>query len=227
MLNVLVMGPAGAGKGTMSELIEKHYHVAHISTGDMFRAEIKNNTELGQKASEYIKAGLLVPDEVTIDMVLKRLAEPDCQEGYLLDGFPRSLVQANVFDTRTIETPYEICLVINLVVDKELLIGRIENRRICRECGALYNMLTHQPKVEGVCDECGGEVYQRPDDNRASLEKRLESYELETAPVLEHYRRLNLVRDVDASQPVEKVWEDIQKIIDECLGVESAVKEEA
>jgi len=193
----------------------------------MFRAEIKNNTELGQKASSYIKAGLLVPDEVTIDMVLKRLAEPDCQDGYLLDGFPRSLIQADVFDTRTIETPYEICLVINLVVDKELLIGRIENRRICRECGALYNMLTHRPKVDGVCDNCGGEVYQRPDDNRTSLEKRLESYELETAPVLEHYRRLNLVRDVNASQPVDKVWEEIQHIIDACLLEQSGTEEEA
>ena len=202
-LNMLIMGPAGAGKGTMSELIEKKYNVAHISTGDMFRSEIKNNTELGQKATEYIKQGLLVPDEVTIAMVLKRMSQPDCDGGYLLDGFPRSLVQADVFDTKVIETPKEVNIVINLTVDKEALFDRIENRRICRQCGAVYNMHTLPPKVEGVCDNCGGELYQRADDNRESLERRMQSYEEETFPVLTHYRRLNLVHDVNASHTIE------------------------
>jgi len=213
-LNMLIMGPAGAGKGTMSELIEKKYNVAHISTGDMFRSEIKNNTELGQKATEYIKQGLLVPDEVTIAMVLKRMSQPDCDGGYLLDGFPRSLVQADVFDTKVIETPKEVNIVINLTVDKEALFDRIENRRICRQCGAVYNMHTLHPKVEGVCDNCGGELYQRADDNRESLERRMQSYEEETFPVLTHYRRLNLVHDVNASQTIEEVWTDVQKVID-------------
>ena len=213
-LNMLIMGPAGAGKGTMSELIEKKYNVAHISTGDMFRSEIKNNTELGQKATEYIKQGLLVPDEVTIAMVLKRMSQPDCDGGYLLDGFPRSLVQAYVFDTKVIETPKEVNIVINLTVDKEALFDRIENRRICRQCGAVYNMHTLPPKVEGVCDNCGGELYQRADDNRESLERRMQSYEEETFPVLTHYRRLNLVHDVNASQTIEEVWADVQKVID-------------
>ena len=213
-LNMLIMGPAGAGKGTMSELIEKKYNVAHISTGDMFRSEIKNNTELGQKATEYIKQGLLVPDEVTIAMVLKRMSQPDCDGGYLLDGFPRSLVQATVFDTKVLETPTEVNIVINLTVDKEALFDRIENRRICRQCGAVYNMHTLPPKVEGVCDNCGGELYQRADDNRESLERRMQSYEEETFPVLTHYRRLNLVHDVNASQTIEEVWADVQKVID-------------
>ena len=216
-LNILIMGPAGAGKGTMSELIEKHYQIAHISTGDMFREEMKNNTELGQKAKSFIEQGLLVPDEVTIGMVMNRIARDDCQHGYLLDGFPRSLIQANVFDTKVIGTAQEINLVINLTVDEEALVSRIENRRVCRQCGATYNLLTMPSKVEGVCDECGGELYQRADDNRESLMTRLESSRVETAPVLDHYRRLNLVKDINASQTVEEVWADLQKTIEEFL----------
>ncbi|MBQ1341960.1 MAG: adenylate kinase [Erysipelotrichaceae bacterium] len=217
MLNVLIMGPAGAGKGTMSELIEKHYDVTHISTGDMFREEVKNNTKLGQKANEYMQAGLLVPDELVIDMVVDRVSRKDCDNGYLLDGFPRSLIQANVFDTKVIGTSRDISLVINLTVDQELLISRIENRRVCKNCGATYNLLTLPPKQEGICDECGGPLYQRKDDNRETLEKRLESYRIETEPVLEHYRKLNLVHDVNASQSIEKVWFDIERVIDNYL----------
>ena len=192
MLNVLIMGPAGAGKGTMSELIEKHYDVTHISTGDMFREEVKNNTKLGQKANEYMQAGLLVPDELVIDMVVDRVSR-------------------------------NISLVINLTVDQELLISRIENRRVCKNCGATYNLLTLPPKQEGICDECGGPLYQRKDDNRETLEKRLESYRIETEPVLEHYRKLNLVHDVNASQSIEEVWADVQKAIDEFLNNEEVL----
>ncbi|MBE6116703.1 MAG: adenylate kinase, partial [Erysipelotrichaceae bacterium] len=141
----------------------------------------------------------------------------DCDNGYLLDGFPRSLIQANVFDTKVIGTSRDISLVINLTVDQELLISRIENRRVCKNCGATYNMLTLPPKQEGICDECGGPLYQRKDDNRETLEKRLESYRIETEPVLEHYRKLNLVHDVNASQSIEKVWFDIERVIDNYL----------
>lgn len=213
-LNVLIMGPAGAGKGTMSELISEHYHVQHVSTGDMFREHLKNNTELGLKAKSYMEKGLLVPDDVTIEMVMEYLERDDCKNGYLLDGFPRSLVQANVFDAKVIDSPMEINLVINLEVDEESLISRIENRRVCRQCGATYNLITIPTKTEGVCDECGGELYQRSDDNRESLAQRLHSYKEETAPVLEHYRRLNLVKDINASQTIEEVWQELAAVID-------------
>ena len=134
-LNLLIMGPAGAGKGTMSDLIKKHFRIAHISTGDMFREELKKESELGLKAKGYMTQGLLVPDELVIDMVLNRLDQPDCEKGYLLDGFPRSLMQATVFDTKVIDTAKEVNLVINLVVDEQDLFERIENRRVCRNCG--------------------------------------------------------------------------------------------
>lgn len=216
-LNALIIGPAGSGKGTMSELIEKEYNIAHISTGDMFRNELKNNTPLGQKAAEYMKAGLLVPDEVTIAMTINRLQQPDCDGGYLLDGFPRSLMQADVYDTKVIGTPKDLNLVINMVIDEEQLVDRIENRRLCRQCGAVYNLKTLPPREEGKCDVCGGELYQRADDNRESLIRRLESYRLETAPVLDHYRRLNLVKDIKAGVSIEEVWAEVKKVIDEHL----------
>ena len=216
-LNLLIMGPAGAGKGTMSDLIRKHFRIAHISTGDMFREELKKESELGLKAKDYMSRGLLVPDELTIDMVLNRLNQPDCEKGYLLDGFPRSLIQANVFDTKVINTEKEVSLVINLTVDEEILFERIENRRVCRNCGKTYNVKTLPSKVEGICDDCGGELYQRADDNHDSLVRRMESYHQETAPVLEHYRRLGLVRDVNATQTIEKVWFDLENVIDDFI----------
>ncbi len=213
-LNVLIMGPAGAGKGTMSERIEKTYNIAHISTGDMFRTEMANNTQLGLQAKSYVEKGLLVPDELTIGMLLGRISQDDCSNGYLLDGFPRSLVQADVFDEKVVDTPNQINLVINLTVDHEVLINRIENRRICRNCGATYNLISLAPKQEGICDKCGGELYQRSDDNRESLKVRLNSYENETAPVIEHYRNLGIVVDVNATQEIDNVWKEVKGAID-------------
>lgn len=216
-LNILIMGPAGAGKGTMSEKIEKHYHIVHISSGDLFRQEIQDQTELGQQASQYIAQGLLVPDDVTIEMVFKRLQQPDCEAGYLLDGFPRSLVQADIFDTKVMGTSREIGMVVDLTVEEKALEERIVNRRVCPNCGAVYNTVTLKPKQEGVCDVCGSQLVQRPDDNPESLRKRMETYHQQTAPVLDHYRALNLVHEIDASQPIEKVWFDLESEIDALL----------
>ncbi len=216
-LNILIMGPAGAGKGTMSEKIMETYHIPHLSTGDMFRAEVKNNTQLGQEAKSYMDKGQLVPDELTVGILLARIAQDDCQNGYLLDGFPRSTAQVEAFENKVKGTSLEVNLVINLDVDNEVLIERIENRRICQNCGAVYNLKVKAPAVEGVCDECGGKLYQRSDDNRESLQKRLQSYQDETFPVLQYYREFGLVVDVDATQSIEKVWQQVNVAIDNTL----------
>ena len=213
MINMLIMGPAGAGKGTMSEKIMEKYGITHISTGDMFREEMRNNTELGQAAKSYIEAGKLVPDEITIGMVNSRISRGDCGKGYLLDGFPRSLVQAEAYDLSVEGTDMAVNAVINLAIDSELLISRIENRRICKDCGAVYNLISSPSMVEGICDRCGGELYQRADDNRERLVVRMQEYENETAPVLDYYREKGLVHDVDASLTIEEVWQQIDEIL--------------
>ncbi|MBR0137133.1 MAG: adenylate kinase [Erysipelotrichaceae bacterium] len=212
-MNMLIMGPAGAGKGTMSEKIMEKYGITHISTGDMFREEMRNNTELGQAAKSYIEAGKLVPDEITIGMVNSRISRGDCGKGYLLDGFPRSLVQAEAYDLSVEGTDMAVNAVINLAIDSELLISRIENRRICKDCGAVYNLISSPSMVEGICDRCGGELYQRADDNRERLVVRMQEYENETAPVLDYYREKGLVHDVDASLTIEEVWQQIDEIL--------------
>ena len=220
MANMLIMGPAGAGKGTMSERIEQYCHIPHISSGDMFHAEMSADTELGRKAKEYVAAGRLVPDEVTIAMVAKRLAQDDCAGGYLLDGFPRTLAQALACDKAAVELGRPIQLVINLDIDTQQLIQRIENRRICRNCKSIYNLVTNPPKQDGICDKCGGPLYQREDDNREKLSVRLAGYEKETKPVLSHYRQMGLLADVDAAQDIAQVWEAVKAILDETFTVQ-------
>ncbi len=201
------MGPAGSGKGTMSDLIDGDFPVKHISTGDMFREEIKHNTPLGQKANEYISKGNLVPDDVTIAMVKSRLAKDDCANGYLLDGYPRSLAQAVAIDDLGINC------VINLTIDPQLLVDRIVYRRVCRECKAIYNLKASPSKVEGVCDKCQGELYQRSDDTYEKLMVRLESYARETEPVVDYYKEKGVVYDIDAGRPASDVYEEIKEVL--------------
>ena len=214
MLKMLIMGPAGAGKGTMSEMICAQYQVPHISTGDMFREELKLNTPLGQQAQSYMSQGLLVPDEVTIAMVKNRLQRDDCANGYLLDGFPRSLPQAIAISDLDIDA------VLNLKIDEQLLIDRIVERRLCRNCGAIYNRISLPSKVEGVCDECGGELYQRSDDTYEALRVRLDSYHNETQAAVDYFRDKGLVYDIDAGQAIEDVFKDIQTALAEVKGEE-------
>lgn len=212
-MNILIMGPAGVGKGTVSTKIVEKYHVAHISTGDMFREAIKNNTELGRQAQSYMEKGLLVPDEVTINMTLERIQQDDCADGYLLDGFPRTLAQAEAFEKVAAEMNRSIETVINLNISVDQLAPRIVNRRICKNCGEIYNTLTKPSKVEGICDNCGSPLTHRPDDNLESLTVRLSEYDNLTAPVVTYFEEKGLVQQINAAQSMEEVWADVDKAL--------------
>ena len=214
-MNILIMGPAGAGKGTMSELILKEYDIPHISTGDMLRENVRNNTELGKLAKSYMEAGTLVPDDVINAMVEDRLQQPDCQKGYLLDGFPRTLVQAETFSDIADRIGKPVECVIALEVDFEILKDRITGRRICSKCGAIYHVKGHPSKVEGVCDECGGELIQRKDDTVEQLKVRMDEYEKSTKPVIDFYEARGVVKHVNAAQAKEDVFAVIQEALEQ------------
>lgn len=208
-MNILIMGPAGSGKGTMSAKIKEHFQIPHISTGDMFRANIKAGTELGMKAQEYMNAGKLVPDEITVAMVADRLKQPDCQAGYLLDGYPRTLVQAQAFEKLSKEIAKPVEIVINLIVEFDALADRVTGRRNCKGCGAIYHIRNHPSKVEGICDICGSPLTQRADDTEEQLRVRLDEYEKNTRPVLDYYREQGLVVDINATRLIDEVWNDV------------------
>jgi len=193
-MNILIMGPAGAGKGTMSDLILKEYNIAHISTGDMLRENVRNSTALGLEAQSYMNQGKLVPDDLINAMVEDRIQQPDCANGYLLDGFPRTLVQAEVFDKIAKKIGKEVDAVI--------------------DCGAIYHIHNHPSKVEGVCDVCGSELQQRKDDTVEQLKVRMEAYESSTKPVIDYYDQKGVVTHIDAAQKPEKVFEDIKKALE-------------
>lgn len=213
-MNILIMGPAGAGKGTMSDLILKEYDIPHISTGDMLRENVRNNTELGKMAKTYMEAGKLVPDDVINAMVEDRLQQPDCQKGYLLDGFPRTLVQAEEFKkiAEKINKPVES--VIALEVDFDQLVDRITGRRICPKCGAIYHIRNHAPKTEGICDECGAELTQRKDDTVEQLKVRMDEYEKSTKPVIDFFEPLGVVAHINAGQAKEAVFAEVKTALE-------------
>jgi adenylate kinase len=212
-VNILFMGPPGAGKGTQAERIVEQFGIPHISTGDAFRLAMKQGTPLGLKAKEYVDQGLLVPDEVTNGIVRDRLAEPDCERGFLLDGFPRTLAQAQALDQMLAEMGRKIDHVINLKVDRSLLLARLTGRRICKSCGATYHVLFNAPKQEGVCDKCGGELYQRSDDTEEKVGTRLDEYTSKTAPLLTYYGNKGLLREVDGEKDIDAVTADIGSLL--------------
>lgn len=213
-LNIILMGPPAAGKGTQSERIVGKYQIPHISTGDMFRAAIAAKTPLGVKASEYINAGKLVPDEVTIGLVEERLSQDDCKKGFLLDGFPRTIPQAEALDALLAKMGRKITHVILLEADDKVLTSRIVARRVCPKCGASYNLETKKPKVEGVCDNCGSKLIQRKDDTAEAFEARLDSYAKQTYPIAEHYQKQGVLSRIDALQDIGSVFSDIEKALE-------------
>ena len=211
-MNILIMGPAGSGKGTMSERIKDHFQIPHISTGDMFREHIKNKTSIGLIAQLYINEGKLVPDSLTVAMVKDRIDKDDCSAGYLLDGFPRSLPQADEFG-KIATGNKSVELVLNLTIPFDELVARITGRRLCKKCGSIYHTTSHPSKVDGICDVCGGKLYQRADDTVESLRVRLAEYEKNTKPVLDYYSEKGLVVNIDASLPIEEVWQQVKKAL--------------
>jgi len=206
-MNIVLLGSPGVGKGTYAKRISKIYDIPQISTGDMFREAIKNKTGIGLKAKEYMDKGELVPDDVTIGIVDERLKQDDCKNGFMLDGFPRTITQADA-----LSNIIAIDKVLNFTASDDTIIDRLSGRRVCRNCGAIFHIRNIIPKVEGVCDNCGGEVYQRDDHKPESVKKRLDVYKKQTAPLIDYYKEKELLADIDADKPIEQVDEIIADV---------------
>jgi len=204
-VRVVLVGPPGAGKGTQAQFIASHLSIPKISTGDIFRANVSGGTELGKLAKEYMDRGDLVPDEVTVAMVRDRLSEDDAQEGFLLDGFPRNVPQAEVLKKMLAEFGTALDVVLNLVVEDDEVVRRLAGRRTCRSCGKGWHVLFDPPAVEGVCDACGGELFQRDDDREETIRHRLEVYQEQTSPLIAFYADEGILQGVDATGPVEEI----------------------
>lgn len=207
-MKLLIMGPPGAGKGTQAEGLVKALQITHVSTGDMFRAAIKAGTDMGKKAKEYMDKGELVPDSVVVGMVKDRISQPDCAKGFLLDGFPRTVAQAEALDETFRELGIKADGVINIDVPRERLMDRLTGRRICRTCGASYHVIFNKPAEEGKC-KCGGELYQRSDDNEVAVGNRLDIYEAQTQPLIDYYRKQGILKNINGDQDIKLVLEDV------------------
>lgn len=208
-MRAVLLGPPGAGKGTQAVRLVEKYNVPQISTGDIFRKNIKEGTELGKKAQEYMNAGQLVPDELVVDLVKDRLMQDDCKNGYLLDGFPRTIFQAEELDKFLAEQGQKLDAVINFEVGYDTLIERLTGRRVCRECGAGYHIKNMPPKVEGVCDKCGGKLEQRKDDTKETAVNRISVYEESTAPLIDYYTGTGALRNFNAEKDPDELLDDI------------------
>lgn len=207
------MGLPGAGKGTQAEKIVEKYRIPHISTGDMFRAAMADGTELGLQAKSFMDKGELVPDEVTIGIVRERLSKSDCQQGFLLDGFPRTVAQADALENILASLDKKIDYVINIDVDQNILTERLTGRRICKSCGATYHLVFNPPAKENVCDRCQGELYQRADDNEETVKNRLEVNVKQTQPLLDFYEEKGYLRHINGQQHIDEVFDDVKQLL--------------
>ncbi len=214
-MKIVMLGAPGAGKGTQAEMISAKYGIPHISTGDIFRANIKNGTELGKKAKAYMDEGKLVPDALTVELLLDRVAADDCTNGYVLDGFPRTIPQADVLTEALAEKGEKVDYAVNVDVPDENIVRRMSGRRACLNCGATYHIEHIPPKTEGICDKCGHELVQRDDDKPETVQNRLNVYHAQTQPLIEYYEKAGVLRNVDGTQDMEKVFSDIVKLLEE------------
>ena len=214
-MNIILLGPPGAGKGTQAARIIEKYNAPHISTGDIFRENIKEGTPLGQKAQEYMNKGELVPDSLVIEIATDRLTKDDCKDGFLLDGFPRTVEQAEALDKFLAESGKKVDHVLDIDVAPEILMERLTGRRVCKSCGATYHVTNIPPKVEGVCDSCGGQLYQRDDDTAETVGNRIDVYNSQTKPLIEYYEKAGNISHLDGSARLEDLFAEIVKILGE------------
>ena len=214
-MKIIMLGAPGAGKGTQAKMLAEKYGIPHVSTGDIFRANIKEQTELGMEAKKYMDQGLLVPDELTVKILLDRVAKDDCKNGYVLDGFPRTIPQAEVLDKAVAELGESIDYAINVDVKDENIIRRMSGRRACLKCGATYHIEHIPPKKEGICDKCGSELVLRDDDKPETVEKRLKVYHEQTQPLIDYYNKKGILKEVDGSQDMKDVFSAIISILGE------------
>jgi len=210
-----VLGQPGIGKGIYTELLAKKYKVPHLSTGDMFREEIKKNTEIGKKVKNYVSSGGLVPDEITNTMILRRLSNKDCKNGFFLDGYPRTVSQAE-----KLEKSVKVDKVLNFVASEKVIIDRLSGRRVCKKCGSIFHIRNMPPKRKGICDNCGGELYQREDDKPEVIRVRIKEYLEKTKPLIDFYSKRGLLANIDANPPIEEV----DRVISQCDEVISKIK---
>lgn len=213
-MRIIMLGAPGAGKGTQAVRISEKYGIPQISTGDMLRQAVKEGTELGRKAKEYMDRGELVPDSVVIGIVRERIVQEDCKKGFILDGFPRTIAQAEALDSMLGELGLSVDYVINVEVPEEEILKRLTGRRTCKNCQAMYHIVFNPPKVEGVCDRCGGELYQRDDDKEETIKSRLEVYKRQTAPLIEYYGAKGKLVNIDGTKSIDDIFTDIVSVLE-------------
>ncbi len=213
-MQIVLFGPPGAGKGTQAKFISEEFNIPHISTGDILRENVREGTPLGKKAKSYMDKGALVPDELLIDIIKERLQKPDTRRGFLLDGYPRTLAQAKALDVILDDINKNLDAVVNVDVGANELVRRLSGRRTCKSCQASYHVKSNPPKVPGVCDRCGGELYQRADDTEAAIKNRIGVYEKQTQPLIDYYKKKGLLIDIDGEREIDEVRSDIMKALE-------------